>query len=277
MKILAVLIYYHGCISEVNINIKSFINSVDHLIIYENSIVHEKEKLLQGIDSSKISFKGNGLNVGISKALNSVLESIDDSYFYMMLMDQDSEWLNVDEYLKKVRQDKKRRVFAYGPRVVVSKDDCKLDSQQIILVDHVITSGALINIRYLRLIGGYCEQLWIDGVDEEICFRASNHNLVIKKVMSARLLQKYGSGNYKNIIGRNILIPEYNASRKYWIAKNHIYILKKYRLSINRKRKMVMEYIIKPLFDTVLFEQDKINKCLSIFKGTIDGCRWKVD
>ena len=277
MDILAVLIYYHGCIEMVNNNIKSFINSIDHLIIYENSIINEKEKLLQGIDVSKVSFNGDGTNIGIAKALNSVVDSVGDRYTHMILMDQDSEWLNIDEYIERIKQDNTQRVFAYGPRVVVSEDECNQISEQLEVVDHVITSGALINIEYLRSIGGYCEKLWIDGVDEEICFRAAANYLSIKKVMSAHLLQRYGSGNYRSILGRNIIIPEYSAQRKYWIAKNHIYILKKCKLSMKRKRKMLIEYILKPLFDTLLFEQDKNSKCIAIIKGTIDGLRWKVD
>ncbi len=275
MKVLAVLIYYKGIIDEVNANIRSFIDYVDKLIIWENSIIENRAIFLNSIDNKKVEFLGDGSNEGISKPLNIICSSIGREYDYLLTMDQDSRWINIHKYFDVIVHENRESIFAFGPTVIGSEKEINYFETKVMDTDHVIISGALIDIKYLKEIGGYNEDFWLDGIDEEVCFRAAIHHLTVKKISSAFLLQKYGDAHYIKLFGHSILIPEYSEKRKYEITKNHIIIMKKYDLPFTKRYNMTKYYIIKPFFDVLIFENNKVKKCISIIRGIIDGCKWK--
>ena len=193
-------------------------------------------------------------------------------------MDQDSKWVNFAEYVSMVQKSEKEiyNAFAYGPKVIVSSEGQFTLESSIVKVDQLITSGMLVNLKHLRAIGGYCEDLWIDGIDEELCLRAQSNQLMLYRIESEFLLQQYGSGKRIAIKKHEFIIPAYNAQRKYYIAKNHIYLIKKYKLGFREKKDIIINYIIYPIANTLLFEKDKCNKLKSITHGVIDGIKWKV-
>ena len=119
--ILGVVIIYNPNVEELIYNINQYIGNISKLIIWENSILdnNEKKEIISGVlNSEKIVFEGNGENIGISKALNTILnKSYVSNYKFLLTMDQDSEWLNFREYLGVIERNlNKFKIF--GPRIV---------------------------------------------------------------------------------------------------------------------------------------------------------------
>jgi rhamnosyltransferase len=137
--------------------------------------------------------------------------------------------------------------------------------------EYLITSGNLFDIKRANMVGGFCDFLFIDGVDFDFSFRMrdEDHKLVLSRF--AMMKHQIGNFNSRKVFFFNIKFYDHSPIRYYYIYRNHIYILKKYY------RKYTLFCIKKTLSSILLFlqiivlEYDKLNKFRNILKGIHDG------
>ena len=125
-----------------------------------------------------------------------------------------------------------------------------------------------------RKIGGFDENMFIDGVDYDICYRLRLANYKIVCVRSVVLLHELGHIQCRHFLFWNVIVKNHSAFRKYFIARNIIYVARK-RESILLKAKGILQEI-KLLGIVLLYEDDKKYKMVNIVKGIRDGIRGKV-
>ena len=275
--ILGVVIIYNPNVEELIYNINQYIGNISKLIIWENSTLdnNEKKEIISGVlNSEKIVFEGNGENIGISKALNAILnKSYVSNYKFLLTMDQDSEWLNFREYLGVIERNlNKFKIF--GPHIVnlyANENNELIKEDKIEKCDFVITSGAIYNMDLFSKIGGFDDEYFIDAVDEEICYRARKYGYSTGCIMQANLGQHFGEYKTKKIFGKTIAYSNYSPFRDYYIVRNHIWLVKSGLLKNEEKKLMLWNYVIAFTFKVLLFEKDKSVKINAIFKGFKDG------
>ena len=103
MKILGIVVCYNPDVKELYYNIDQYIDYVDNLIIWQNSPNIEKEfsLVVSGNINEKIKFMGKGVNQGIAYPLNiarKIILSENDKFTHLLTMDQDSTWVNFEDY-----------------------------------------------------------------------------------------------------------------------------------------------------------------------------------
>ncbi len=248
---------------------------VNEVYIYDNGS-HNSDSLYKLIDGDKdINIFFNNENVGIAKALNELCKTADNNgYTWIVTMDQDSVCANnMIENLLKYTDDGKIGIIA--PRVEFRESaqlihETKNKSNEEEKIRACITSGSLTRIEAWKKVGGFDEWFFIDHVDNEFCTNLIIHGYEILRINKALLYQRAGEMKYISIpFGKKILLPYYSQFRNYYICRNTVYYLRKYKKQINYQHELcafVYSQCVK-----ILFEKNRIQSIKSTFKGIIDG------
>ncbi|MEN6414761.1 MAG: glycosyltransferase [Veillonellales bacterium] len=276
-SVCAIIISYDGGNTIIE-TINAIRDQVDYIIIIDNnSNTWTKEVLRLFSDDENIEIIYNSDNFGIAYALNQgVLFSYQRGFKWVLTMDQDSiaEENMVSEMLNcaLICQD---NVVSISPTIVCNDEK---SSEFFMTMSPkyeerltVITSGNLVKTKMYEMIGGYNENLFIDSVDFDFCLRLQKSGYKIARCTTARLFHSLGRTEKMNILGINISIIVHSPLRKYYIMRNHIYMLKRYFVSFPifciKQHIGVLFLIIK----IILFEKAKMQSLKYIFIGLFHG------
>lgn len=213
-------------------NILTYVNKVKKVYIFDNTEGKSNENLFQNFEN--VSYFWDNENKGIAIRLNEgCKKAIADNFDYLLTMDQDSSFIeeNIDQYFNAILDFKeKEKVAVYG--LEYAANDINDTTPEYNEVDHLITSASIVNLKLYHEIGGFDENLFIDGVDIEYCYSALskgfknikfgriffNHTLGIRtkrgSVFTLYLFKKY--------------VAVHSSLRVYYMHRNMLYIKNKY-------------------------------------------------
>ncbi len=265
MLIAGVVVLYNPDYEVLN-NIKSYLDELDCLYVCDNSDIIN-ECLVSNLKKlPRVKYVSFGQNKGISYALNIAL-NLAKGYDFLLTMDQDSNFCSgmmhkyrniiLDNYIK----DDTVAMFSVNYLNIDNLND------GVEVVERAITSGSILNIKIAKEIGGFDENLFIDEVDYEFCYRANAYGYKILYFKGILLQHNLGSPIKGCYLGKQFTAWNHNAIRKYYIARNNIYIMKKYP----EKRKKCLKAIVGYFAKTVLIEPDKCKRILFMIRGIRDG------
>lgn len=264
-KIGAGIVSFNPEINRLKENIQSIIKQVESVLIVDNGSenISEVEELCENSGCELIKLDDNK---GIAYALNKICK-----YFYFLdfewviTLDQDS--VSPTDIVSKMSIHISEKVGAIGPRIIYRHNErfVKNASKNIEEVDWLITSATLTNLSSWKEIGGFDNVLFIDGVDKDFCFRLVKRGYKILQCNDVELLHELGDLRCRKILGKTIYVTNHSPKRKYYMARNAVYLDKKNNTSGRKK------YIIKLLIKTLLYESDKISKFNAIIEGINDG------
>jgi len=91
------------------------------------------------------------------------------------------------------------------------------------------TSGSLMPMWAFEECGWFREELFIDQVDFEYCLRLRARGYQIAECEGATLLHTLGAPKIYSLFGRRLFgTTNHSAARRYYLARNRIWLLKKY-------------------------------------------------
>ena len=168
MNIAGVVILYHPDIQLLSENIKTYVQGLKQLYIYDNS-----ETKTPGIEEALsklhpfIQYHYFNANEGIAKRLNRAVEdAAKNNYDYLLTMDQDSSFKEGDfeKYKMQIQASAYTNVAQFGvncqPNLTISKEQ----PEEAL---NLITSGSILNLSLIERVGVFNEDLLIDFVDAE--------------------------------------------------------------------------------------------------------------
>ena len=250
------------------------------LYVLDNSAdSHEKEayELSQGGDVRYRHFPDNR---GIAWPLNYVLKELEQREGWVLTLDQDSFFSPgiLACYIKTAKtflaKDKKVALFApdWGGDALQPQGD----GNSIEYVSRAITSGSLVCLEAARNVGGYNEELFIDEVDNDLCYRLRRHGYHIARINTVVLEHHVGRTERHRLLWMHPIVYNHSALRKYYITRNRIYIQRHYpEVFWESLRLNVRMFIL-----VLLFEDDKLSKVFMMLRGLWDGlrgCMGKID
>ncbi|MEQ8856288.1 glycosyltransferase family 2 protein [Gimesia sp.] len=242
---------------------------VDYVCVVDNNSPQEIKQFILGILKDNGGLVSLEENYGIASAINhGVFRAREKNASHVVLFDQDSlpEPDMVDTLLT-VMNEKTRlgcHVAAVGPRysdikghhaapfvklqgIRLRRIDCA--ENEIVTVDHLISSGSLISMKALEEIGLMEEDLFIDYVDTEWCLRAIHKGYQIYGVGSARMKHDLGD-EYANLFGRTF--PVHHPLRHYYTVRNGIWLIQQSWVSFSWKvmdfRRLFLIYLVFSFF-----------------------------
>lgn len=269
MKTLAIIVTYYPASDLLHKCVSSFIDDVDHVLVWENTPDCEAASF-RFLDDPRIEYVTNGEN-SISKALNYAWNyAMRNGYDALLTMDQDSVFENFHGYYNWVENTLKQKTCICSPWYYARMDAYKVFSQ-----NHVITSGMMLPVSILDALGGYNEDFAVDGIDIDLCLRARNMNYDILQNSEFVLRQRFGQLYHKKILGHVFSGSGYSAWRLYGIFRNYI---------ITYRRNGRPEWLLKQIHwnmanypRNILFcESNKFKKLFYIMRGICEGWLTKI-
>lgn len=185
-------------------------------------------------------------NHGLAHALNLGLDwAREQDCEFAFLFDQDSSLcdLFVDRMIAAYReasQFSEQGVAAVGPRLInpqsMRQTPFKLFNRLLFrsdrlfpgcdthfLADFLITSGSMLALEHLPAIGPMMEDLFIDNVDLEWCFRAKSLGFDLIGTDDAVLYHAIGERSMDPLVRAGIM-AQHNPARTYYSSRNRVHL-----------------------------------------------------
>lgn len=276
-NIFAVIVTYEPDNSLIRLY-DSIKNQTDEICVIDNNSCNKSSvSILKELENKNISVIYNKENVGVATALNQGIKiAIDKKYEWVLTLDQDSEFLPntyncLLESYEKLKD--KNQTMIIAPKAIERinlQKERKSDLKNILWKDVVLnlTSGSLIKTETFTNVGFFDDKLFIEQVDNDFCYRLIKNGYKIKVAGNVNFIQEIGHA--KKIFG--CIVRNHNPKRKYFLSRNVTIMLKRYFFTAPYT---TTRYFLGGTFFSwlkiLLFENEKIKKILSGFKGFIDG------
>lgn len=276
MRLAAIIVVYDPNFDDLIRNILSLIDHVDKVLLYQNSLIREGTfgVLSEYLDIGKLILLGDGKNLGIATALNRGVEwSILNNITHIMTLDQDSYFEKdlLASYLDYVEANNDNSVGVFGVNPVChGKIDFPMDNVYLEVPD-TISSGSIIALHTFELCGLFADQLFIDAVDYEFCYRIKEQYGLKTVIITPALMQHEVGYSKKTAFGFSTV--NYSAFRSYYILRNQIAIWKKFPNSFQNKYKLTLikDHFFLRIVKILLAENDKVAKIKAIATGIYHG------
>jgi len=237
-------------------------------------------------------------NTGIAHAQNVAINHIINTYntvTYVLLLDHDSI---PDRHMVRSLEDvfnnlvkQQINVAAVGPVLYDPRDDKYLNfhkarfgiwgkikpagidrENSVVEVDGLNSSGTLLSIAALREVGGFDDNLFIDHVETDWCFRARHSGLRLFATTRAILTHHMGDDVcYYWAFGRRRM-PYRSPSRHYYLMRNSILLQKREYVPISWKLSNLLK-IGFTIFYFGYYYKDRTKQRRQIYLGVTDGLK----
>lgn len=291
ISIFAVIVTYHPDIPAVKRLIGQLVKQVDWITVIDNATpdfsinLHEPTALKTGIIT-------NTINLGLATAYNQgIALAREKGATHIALFDQDS--FPADNMIAELTQTlnmhnhTELRVAAAGPMysdvkgqssspfvqlagIHLQRIDCKID--EVVKVDHLISSGCLIDLRAIDLIGEFTDSLFIDYVDTEWCWRARRNQLELLGVGSAKMQHNLGEAHFMAFGKARVL---HSPFRLYYQMRNQWWMILQPWVGW-RWRIMDVIRSVKIFLAISFFSPNRIRRISFMCKGIADAFRSRM-
>lgn len=267
LRMAGVVVLYHPA-PEVIANIGSWAGQVDVIYAVDNSEGEISPVVSAVARLEKVVLIRNCRNVGIARALNIGAEkAIEEGYGYLLTMDQDSAAAPdmVALMLECLYGLNTTRIGIISPFHVTRSEH--LPGQETCQdVMTPMTSGCLLNLAAYRDVGPFRDELFIDFVDNEYCLRLSKRGFKVCRANLARLEHSVGdTRKYGPFIATN-----HSPLRRYYKTRNRFLVFREYAGYFPGHCLFDLVRLVKEIASIVLFESEKENKLLMMWRGWRD-------
>lgn len=212
-------------------------------------------------------------NKGLATAMNEGLrQARRDGKAFVLLFDQDSQ-IGPDFVIAMLAQwqqlespDKPRLnspTAAMGPRLQdpvtgrrtafrcfrwLRRSDCKVEGfPGVYETDFLISSGTLISMAALNVIGGMKDEYFIDNIDLEWCFRAKARGYSLYGTDSALLFHRIGEDSRNPLVTTGIMV-QHSPLRSYYSTRNRMHLWRQPYAPRDWKIRDKVRFVLKSLW-----------------------------
>jgi|SaaInlStandDraft_4_1057021.scaffolds.fasta_scaffold06450_3 rhamnosyltransferase len=241
--------------------------------------VYDNSKVGISFEDENIYYFHDETNGGLARAINHVVEvALDDGKKLAVYFDQDS--IINTEMIQKLFTSYERLKEKYSDLFVVGPQPTMPDGGDypIKLGDNffdnyhkaseIITSGMTFDINDIKLIGGFDEDLFLDMVDFDICWRATEQKKLVVVDKDIKMAHEVGINTIRLPFK---VLPISSPIRNYYQMRNVLYCA----IYKNKKSKLTIAYYILRRFVNViiniLFADKRILRLKYNLKGIKDA------
>lgn len=270
------IVLYNPEIPLIKQNINTLLNQNFSVLLVDNG--SRKIEEIKKLERENVTLIINDKNKGIGVALNQICTyAYRKNTKWALTLDQDSIVPDniLSEYVLRINR---KNIAIICPTIIeknLNKEICIQKSKTENYVEKCITSASFINISIWKETSGFDEKLFIDYVDFDYSCKVRRLGYKILKVTSVQLIHSLGESELRRFLFWHIRVSNHSAERKYFISRNIIIYCKKYR----KLKIFILETLrlVKVVLVTILYENDKKHKILSIIKGIRDGICWEIE
>lgn len=262
---LAILVVtFNPSISELIKNLNSYKDQCEKIFIIDNSDNLNLQELVKqlNLQFDNLHIHQFFENLGIAAAQNKGISLISSfGYDYLIEMDQDSSlpenYVNnlVNSY-NKLKIEGSTQIAGIGPLAINIRSGDIYEGYKrnvgIFKVEHTLSSGLLVNLETFKKVGLKNEELFIDMVDWDWCWRASKLGFYTYIDSSIGLFHSMGN-KHITILGFKIGVP--TPLRHYYAFRNTLLLIKRDYPSTKWKFKSLFLLIGKAVFYPIILDQ----------------------
>jgi rhamnosyltransferase len=270
LKIAACIIFYNPFLENIS-NHKSYINVFEKVYIVDNS-----EKGFQDFSEAfptNTKIISDGCNNGIAKRLNQVCNvAANEGFDFLLTMDQDSffDESTITKYIECIDSTENKSaisMFGINYENKTNSDNCTCNETKMI-----ITSGSIINLRSFQKIGGFDENLFIDLVDTEYCFRSIKKGFKIIEFSHIYMHHHLGTGIEKYSLKtlKKTKRSFHTATRLYYMTRNFLYLQSLYKNDFKNELSILKKDLINRIKNKLLYAPGRLKTIKLLLKGIHD-------
>lgn len=276
-NITAVVIWFNPDKTSIA-NILTYSSFFKKIYIVDNSLTDNSTLAAECLNSFYIP---NRSNMGIAKATNIGCErAFQDGFDWVMTMDQDSSWdiTELKKFINLIENNKDGTIASFAPTHsnqiksvigdIKNKTKNKTD-KEIIFQSKVMASGNIINLNIWKNCGKFNEDLFIDEVDHEFCYKLLKNGYKICEFQDVYMFHTLGNVK-KTILPRPC---KHSGVRLFYIFRNILFIKRNYpeNFKNNGYKKYIMVTFIQKLFELKFSDLKYIFEGIYSFKKNIYG------
>lgn len=265
MKKLAGVVILYNPPEEVYDNIMTYYPYLDWLFVLDNSEKINEDLVCKIKQLSNVKYICHGENKGIAYSLNEALKLCNDKFEWLLTMDQDSSFKDgmLDGYIRCLDN---LDINVYG--IASARREAESSRGKLVLINHCITSGNIIRVKIAIAVGGFDENLFIDEVDNEFCYRCNAHGYLLLKYQRKIMNHALGTPTTFTMFGGGITkhFSMHNHIRYYYFIRNRLYVMSHYP----EIRWHYLYVIIKDIIKIFFCNEDRMKKFKYSFKGYKD-------
>lgn len=291
-SVCAVVVTFHPDYECLKHLVASLVRQVDSIVVVDNgSASRVLRSVLVPAGEADVELIENGTNLGIAAAQNRGIQlARAKRCSHVVFFDQDSQPSSdliakllgaLDEL---VLQDQACAVV--GPSVWdgrlgcstpfvrfgpwgVTRIACPAGSSDLVCSDFLISSGMMIPLKVLDIVGPMDEALFIDNVDLEWCFRARNMGIPLFGVCGVRMAHALGDQVFR--LGR-YLVHRHGPIRQYYMMRNRILLYKRVYSPWAWVIQDFFRVLVKIVFFALVFSP-RWKNVVMMLRGAWDGMR----
>lgn len=275
-------------------SISALLEQVKIIVIVDNGSDNDVGALLQQLQLPQpdaLCFLALHQNFGLGKAFNAGIAIARNIHAaFVLLMDQDS--IPEPDMLQELRRIHTRLSHQEKPVAAVgasyrnqtheglapftrltqfglAKIHCE-GRTDFVQTDFLISSGTLISIQALDQIGGMDEDLFIDHIDTEWCFRAQSKGYEVFGACHAVMRHALGDRQVRVWLGRWRTIAFHQPFRYYYMFRNSVLLWKRSYMPSAWKRADKFRTLSALIFFTI-FSSNRLANLAMMLKGLWHG------
>lgn len=289
VSVKAVIVTYHPDVVILAQLLEALAPQIDGGVIVDNGATIDRDEIRT--QEHGFSILPMTHNIGVAGAINRGIEwAMSQGASHVILFDQDSTPSHdmVETLYGALLKLEGEAPAAVGPRyrdrrtgktasvlVADTQKQRKMmppPEQGCTEVDMLITSGCLIPASVIHRVGGMKEDLFIDHVDMEWCFRARKFGLKSFVVGEAELEHCIGD-NILNFLTRRVIV--HSPIRHYYMLRNGIALQRLPHMTYKWRRNITLTLIKQFVFYS-LFLPERKKRVPLMFRGIIDGFKGRL-
>ncbi|MBM4312507.1 MAG: glycosyltransferase family 2 protein [Deltaproteobacteria bacterium] len=246
-KVCAIVVSFFPDVAALRKLVTATLPQVDALVIVDNATSDDSfGAFCAAVENGKAVVLKQPRNVGLAAAFNrGIAWARERGFSHVLLLDQDSEPAQgmVDTLMQAfISPFAGRKIAAVGPRFHDAREDrfapfvrigfpmnrkiYDSGKEPLVLCDFLISSGSLISLAALDVIGPMDESLFIDNVDLEWSFRALDKGYALIGVSTTTMHHRLGHSRLRLPFGLGGIMV-HDPVRLYFIMRNRLLL---YRL-----------------------------------------------
>lgn len=284
-NILAIIVTYNPDSIRLNALLNSLQGQVDAIVIVDNGSTANVASMIVSKHLLSVQLIELGANLGIAAAHNCGISfAREQGYRNIIIFDHDSVahpgMVRTLLAAAESKISKGEQVAAIGPNLI----DERLGKgthfengrwgepkEGLVRVDHVVSSGCMIPVAALDLVGDMRSELFIDYVDTEWCLRARAKGLYCYGAINARMSHEFGEPLY--VFGR--AFAAHSPMRHYYIFRNSIWLWRQNWISIRWRFRAGLRTVLRLGF-SVIFAKPRLLQWKMMWRGIRDGVIGKL-
>lgn len=266
-RIAAVVLLYHPDLQVLE-NVQSYLPDIETLYLWDNSPGKAGDVIAALKRLSKTEYLTEGRNVGVGRALNiAARRAMEGNCDYLLTMDQDSTATPgmIRTMLSSVTDFD--RVGLISPFHRDRRAPSRAPSSGVDRVLVTMTSGNLLSLSVFGHVGGFSEELFIDFVDVDFCFRLNLLGFQVIQINEAILSHGLGNFSARRIVGRVVHPRNHSPVRYFYQARNRLYLRRLYRGLFQAYFRYESKAFWRGIVKMILYEEERLRKIAMIIRG----------